>query len=481
MLELPHPMKLLSLATAVLLRNGCESDVEGRPRGRGGSAAPSGYERGRASGYIYVGCLHDAGKPAATALYAEAVDKERQQPMTPRVCFDFCREMAGMQFFALTAGRSCYCTAYYERAPGEGVCTRGCEGESHFTCGGDGMMDVYGMHACHDEGEKLTEAYSKALEVETTVATDAALAATLAEAMELTANALTTVGVETGDAETSNYCQEAKSFAGELLHAGEAAHDATERLTARAEAAQSLIPKLRSRRGQSSATSEDKYDAELARRELHDLGVDAKASADALRPLLQAASRGADALDASSSRLFLPAASAVNLWAETPHPHGESVCAGSLSGDPVIGVTKTECAEACEDLRIEGEACVAFQYFRLHAAPGPQVQYPSLCLLLGSVDLVRTYTCPSECTHKDWTDRRGYDCSWYYAFGPGACSSSGTKDEQTAVDACCGCSDSAPEEGRGAKGTAACLVRFEWAHAEPFQPDLATHEKCFGD
>jgi hypothetical protein len=83
--------------------------------------------------------------------YADRVAEEQQQPMTPRVCFNFCRTLPDMLHFGLTAGRECYCSPYYKQGPGDGVCDAGCAGDSSVTCGSTaGMSDVYEMHACSD-------------------------------------------------------------------------------------------------------------------------------------------------------------------------------------------------------------------------------------------------------------------------------------------------------------------------------------------
>lgn len=461
---------LVALAGATLLR----SATYDRSGCRG--EADEGYERGVADGYLYVGCLRDAQAAPASAIYADAVEREKRVPITPRVCFDFCRTMPGMQFFALTQGRTCYCAPFYKRAPGEGVCSLGCDGNHHFTCGGDGMMDMYAMHACHDAESKLTEALETAEATLSTTNTDAGLAATLAEAMLVTADAMYTIAVNGGDADTTSYCQEAREFSGELKHAGEAASQASGLLRERVTAARAITGDF--------AAREVMYDAELAQREMRDLGKQAKDAGDALRPLLEAASRGADAWDETAARLFIPVATAVELWSTldpsaSAAPRGETVCAGELIADPVVGVTKTECAEACEDMSIRGDECVAFQYYKMEKAPSPAAQFPSLCMLLGTVELARTFECPMECKHTAWTDRRGYGCDWYGSFGPSVCSTSGTHEGETAATACCMCSEN--DGGKGAQATAGCMVRFEWAHAKKFSPEMPTHQKCYGD
>jgi hypothetical protein len=100
--------------------------------------------------------------------YADRVDIEKQQKMTPRTCFDFCRTIPEMNQFGLVYGRECYCTPYYHQIPGDGVCTSPCEGDNSITCGNqDGMADVYEMHTCGDtvqEAEADVEDMEKMLE-----------------------------------------------------------------------------------------------------------------------------------------------------------------------------------------------------------------------------------------------------------------------------------------------------------------------------
>jgi hypothetical protein len=83
--------------------------------------------------------------------YTDRVHEEQQEPMTPRICFNFCRTVPDMLYFGLSAGRKCYCSPYYKQGPGDGVCDAGCAGDSSVTCGNTkGMSDVYEMHACSD-------------------------------------------------------------------------------------------------------------------------------------------------------------------------------------------------------------------------------------------------------------------------------------------------------------------------------------------
>merc|ERR1719387_1651047 len=72
--------------------------------------------------------------------YTDRVGTEQQQPMTPRICFNFCRTVPDMLYFGLTAGRECYCSPYYHQGTGDGACTAQCEGDASKTCGNTNGM-----------------------------------------------------------------------------------------------------------------------------------------------------------------------------------------------------------------------------------------------------------------------------------------------------------------------------------------------------
>jgi len=121
-------------------------------------------------GYFHLRCMMDKMETAADwhdelqrehkynihtnvtiVRYTDRVDVEKQQSMTPSICFEFCRTVPDMLHFGLTRGRECYCTPYFMQGPGDGVCDAGCEGDASVTCGNtDGMADIYEMHACND-------------------------------------------------------------------------------------------------------------------------------------------------------------------------------------------------------------------------------------------------------------------------------------------------------------------------------------------
>merc|ERR1719201_2925603 len=121
-------------------------------------------------GYFHLRCMMDKMEQAADyhdelqrehkynvhtnvsiVRYTDRVDVEKQQSMTPSICFEFCRTVPDMLHFGLVNGRDCYCAPYYMQGPGDGVCDAGCEGDSSVTCGNtNGMSDIYEMHSCND-------------------------------------------------------------------------------------------------------------------------------------------------------------------------------------------------------------------------------------------------------------------------------------------------------------------------------------------
>jgi len=110
--------------------------------------------------------LYNIDTNVSIVKYTDRVDVEKQQKMTPSICFEFCRTVPDMLHFGLTAGRDCYCTPYFMQGTGDGVCDAGCEGDSSITCGNtNGMSDIYEMHACNDAIADAQAAFDAAKDV----------------------------------------------------------------------------------------------------------------------------------------------------------------------------------------------------------------------------------------------------------------------------------------------------------------------------
>jgi hypothetical protein len=107
------------------------------------------------TGHARVGCMND-GQKEQQRWYREHVQKMDRVPMTPEVCFDFCNNVSGAQFFGLRGGNDCYCTPFFHDISkgGLGECDAPCEGDDSRTCGGANMEDVYSMHDCANMPEQ---------------------------------------------------------------------------------------------------------------------------------------------------------------------------------------------------------------------------------------------------------------------------------------------------------------------------------------
>jgi len=143
---------------------------KGKKEPGAGMDASLGLKKVYKDGYFHLRCMMDKMETAADwhdelqrehkynidtnvtiVRYTDRVDVEKQQSMTPSICFEFCRTVPDMLHFGLTRGRECYCTPYFMQGTGDGVCDAGCEGDSTITCGNtNGMSDIYEMHACND-------------------------------------------------------------------------------------------------------------------------------------------------------------------------------------------------------------------------------------------------------------------------------------------------------------------------------------------
>merc|ERR1719333_227999 len=126
-------------------------------------------------GYSLMGCVADAmftyadkfstnkdkfGKDAggvSIVHYKEMVDSADAKPMSPEVCYEFCRSVPDMVFFGITEGRACYCTPYWKpSAEGTGNCDQPCEGAPTEMCGGMTKSSIYEMHYCGDTGDAVS-------------------------------------------------------------------------------------------------------------------------------------------------------------------------------------------------------------------------------------------------------------------------------------------------------------------------------------
>jgi hypothetical protein len=421
-----------------------------------------------ADGYFHVRCLADemeqtadlhsdnkfdyANKANVSIIrYKDTLDREKQFPMTPKACFNFCRTVPGMLFFGLIYGRECYCTPYFKptTAGGNGVCDLPCEGDASSTCGGNGMSDMYEMHFCDDTAEKLDEQIDKAKNA--TMRTEALGEHTeeAGDSMEGAANEMMTAAAEGGDMATNDMGQQAKGFTSEVVHAASAADKAAGKLTEARLAAEELV-------GKDFTIPEYLEDAEKAIKKLKELrkvAAEAREDARSLKEEAMAARISEEeAIDAM--RLFGPVLPLAARWDwekdlllnvdkshwklagkngpitsnvtaekdpismlhreaerirakhETSAEMGagpglgvQSTCEGELAAEPLVGLSMMECAAACDNhaLKSDPDYCIGFNHYNVR-------DEDTLCYLLKTIDEIWKYNCEygTEWGSCDW-------------------------------------------------------------------------------
>jgi len=103
------------------------------------------------TGMWQVGCVLDT-QTDAQIWYKNEIAKEDRVPMTPELCFHFCKNVSGVQFMGLRNGDECYCTPFYHNTDkgGHGACDLPCTGDTSRMCGGQEMIDIYQLHDCNN-------------------------------------------------------------------------------------------------------------------------------------------------------------------------------------------------------------------------------------------------------------------------------------------------------------------------------------------
>mmetsp|Transcript_93048 Transcript_93048/g.233888 ORF Transcript_93048/g.233888 Transcript_93048/m.233888 type:complete len:1923 (-) Transcript_93048:10-5778(-) len=101
----------------------------------------------RPTGYLHVGCVHDISKERR--YYTDFVAQEERQSMTVDLCWNFCQGSSGAQFFAIGRGSECYCASFFhdDGQYTDETCHLACDGDKKLGCGGDHLVDMYGMHS----------------------------------------------------------------------------------------------------------------------------------------------------------------------------------------------------------------------------------------------------------------------------------------------------------------------------------------------
>lgn len=105
----------------------------------------------KCTGYYHMGCLQDA-QDKERRYYQDYGASEDHRPMTPEVCWEFCKGVSGAQYFGLQNGDQCYCTPFVHDSGDHvnQICDMPCTGDASRMCGGQRLVDAYQMHDCNN-------------------------------------------------------------------------------------------------------------------------------------------------------------------------------------------------------------------------------------------------------------------------------------------------------------------------------------------
>jgi hypothetical protein len=327
--------------------------------------------------------------------YADHIDREKRQPMSGRVCFNFCRSIANMTFFGLTRGRDCYCMPYFMKdgtsSASKGSCDLGCEGDSSEICGGLEKSSVYEMHNCANTAEDVAEALQEVAEEASNAMSYASSGVLLAQQMEEIANYLMNHSIEVGDMLSHANGQNCKVFAGKVLHAAEEANASATNL-ARAGAA------LANYTGKDFTVADNAIGADYAMADAASAVQDSivareKATelAEQARPEIGNSTLSPDLFNSILYRFD-------DLKVNNTNTSVPTSCEGKYTGSPITNVTFAQCAEACNAHAPKQslDFCVAFQFYGVTGDGDVAGFTNSLCLLYRDVIKVDYFDCPAE-------------------------------------------------------------------------------------
>jgi len=318
-------------------------------------------------------------------LYDVETPKEDQEPVTPSMCFEFCRSKPGMGFFGLIHGRECYCMPFHEMEAGDSSqCDAVCDGDKATMCGGMTKSSIYQMHVCGGEvvKKRMDKAVAEAEEIGGKLMELAGLSKESADNLQQAASDYQDVFGQAGDPDASNLFQAAKVTAGKLVHAAEEASKLAESVDGTVDEAGALG---------------DTLDDEAVKKAgpltvtLDDFASDATKEIKKLTPIYEATvppMKGDEGGVKASSQY-----KSVH-WFLHPREEGDkrhdeanldlpTTCTGTLVGEAIYGKSIDGCAAACDAQAVEG--CVGFSFFT------------DVCFLLGDFKAAKYYKgCEAE-------------------------------------------------------------------------------------
>lgn len=282
--------------------------------------------------------------------YSDHVAKEDQKPMTHKECFEFCRTVPEMLFFGLNAGRDCYCAPFYKETAGDSSnCDLPCQGDPTTMCGGMVKSSLFGMHSCSDTEQVFEDATSKATEALEVFQTLLDTLKETAETGETDANACQKSLGSAGDPTASGLMQDAKIYAGELIHAAE---DGVELL----DNVKGEIPEEGKFEGKNMKDFKVVKEVEAAVRAMEEGTVEVELRTEELQSTLDEAAPEADPERvAGSADQYVP----LMTFVDKEFIAAPSTCGGDVV-QTLFGKSLDDCAAACD---AQVGKCVGISYF----------------------------------------------------------------------------------------------------------------------
>jgi len=366
-------------------------------------------------GYWEVGCFKDAMLTTAdkygnnkdqynnlasisVALYDELVLREKKQPMTPTVCFEFCRTVADMVYFGIADGQTCYCAPYYKPEPSDdATCNQPCAGDESQMCGNmKGKSSVFEMHLCASTKTDLEETGTEAKEALDYFFEVSALAKDLGDKMAASGAALEKVGGLSGAPGAGDMGMEAKKLSGDLVKAFMVSNDDYDK----------LLGAYKLSKEQLGADLSDSTEMIVAEHAIADMKSTVGAVVSAAKKVHATLKLGfppvdfvvfsdePDASDGAAMRLksladgedYVPDFRVASYPFDSTYDAKQSSCKGPIIGLPMVGLGKDGCSAACEGT-VYPDKCIAYSFYTLTGAE-------DLCFMLKEVTVVETFTCP---------------------------------------------------------------------------------------
>jgi hypothetical protein len=295
--------------------------------------------------------------------YKAVIPKEDQEEMSPDVCFRFCRTVPNMLSFGILNGRECYCAPWWKpMASDSSNCDAVCPGDPKLMCGGKSKSSVYEMHMCANTEEDLKEQGAKMKTLfESLSEMRRSMKSAADQAQKETAEFQKLFGIM-GDRTITDSFQEAKVEVGKLLQLTKAADAAMMTLD-------DLMVNVTDLVETESVDFTDNAVFTKAEGLLSDANAARAVGEAALAAMkkkfslqLEMSTAEGSKLATNRSQQYYDAYYFVN-----PEPMGaawakdKSSCSGALVTEPIIRITKDECAYACDEAAESG--CKAFAWY----------------------------------------------------------------------------------------------------------------------